>query len=279
MTSTGYQPRQPYEHLVVALDGSPEAERAVPYGKQLAQKVGATLHLLHVEAAEEPGDSGIYRHVKDLAMEVGALAEVRPMGADEVPAGALIDRFLGELGNATAVMATHGRGRVAAALLGSVTTKVVSAGHAVVAVGPSVSSTAQPITRVLACVDASSFSEQVVAEAAGWAKALGAALWMIEVVDPKVRLPDSGGEALQESSYVHRLAQDIKSSGLDIEWEVLHDGHAGRAIAAYAASEAGTLVALATHGRSGLRRAVVGSVAGDVLKNATVPVVLLQPQS
>lgn len=276
MTSTGYDPRHAYEHLVVPLDGSAEAEAAVALAKQLADGCGARLHLLHVESQWEQRESGVFLKAKQLAERYGGLAEVRPMGAEDMPAGMVIDRFLRELGNATAVMATHGRGRIASVLLGSVTSKVISCGHAVVALGPHVPATPEPITRVLACVDATSFSEQVVAEAAGWARSLGAALWMVEVVKPSA-VPAGVVDAGLESSYVHRLAAEVTATGLDLEWEVLHDDHPGRAIASFAATQPGTMVALATHGRSGLRRAMVGSVAGDVLKSASCPVVVLQP--
>ncbi len=278
MTSNGYEPRQRYEHLVVPLDGSPESERAVVLGRQLADSAGAQLHLLHVEMVGDRREDGVYRATQDLAEKVGALAVVRPSGNDELPAGDVISRYLTELGNATAVMATHGRGRLATAIMGSVTTSVIGHGHAVVALGPNVPVTVEPIQRVLACVDASTFSESVVTEAAGWAAALGAQLWMIEVVDSsKVKVP-AGVEGIQESSYVHRLAAEVKATGLDLEWEVLHDDHPGRAIASYAATLPGTIVALATHGRSGVKRAMVGSVAGDVLRQASVPVVVLQPE-
>lgn len=274
--TNGYEPRARYAHLVVPLDGSAESERAVNLGKQLADAAGAKLWLLHVETQFERRDPSVFSHAQELASKLGATAEVRPSGAEETPPGEVIGRFLDELGNATAVMATHGRGRLATALLGSVTAGVIGAGHAVVAIGPNVPAATEPITKVMACVDASSFSENVVAEAAGWARALGAQLWMVEVVDPKVVPVGAGG---QESSYVHRLAKELRDSGLDLEWEVLHDDRPGRAIATYAAAQPGTLVALATHGRSGLRRAVVGSVAGDVLHSATVPVVVLQPKA
>lgn len=275
MTSNGYEPRARYEHLVVPLDGSAEAERAVALGKMLADASGAKLHLLHVESQWEKREAGVFLQAQEMAAKIGALAEVRPSGPDELPPGEVIHRYLEELGNATAVMATHGRGRLATALVGSVTAGVISSGHAVVALGPNVPAGTDPITRVLACVDASSFSETVVAEAAGWATALGAQLWLVEVVNPKEA---PAAAVVQESSYVHRLAKELQATGLAIEWEVLHDERPGRAIATYAATQPGTLVALATHGRSGLRRAIVGSVAGDVLHAATVPVVVLQPQ-
>jgi nucleotide-binding universal stress UspA family protein len=273
MTSNGYEARQAYAHLVVPLDGSERSERALDHGTRLAAASGAQLHLLHV-SGERDGDDGAAARIDELAAPRGAVSAVRPVSGRS--AGAVIDAYLNELGNATAVMATHGRGRVASALMGSVTSEVVKLGHPVVALGPEVPAEPVAVQRVLACVDATSFSEQVVSEAAGWARALGASLWMIEVVSPSAAAAVPDG---RESAYVSRIAHEVRGTGLDLEWEVLHDEHPGRAIAGYAASGVGTMIALATHGRAGLRRAMVGSVAGDVLRSSACPVVLLQPSS
>jgi nucleotide-binding universal stress UspA family protein len=54
-------------------------------------------------------------------------------------------------------------------------------------------------------------------------------------------------------------------------------GDPARAIVAYATDEAIDLIAMTTHGRSGLRRLVAGSVAAYVMRHAPVPVLLLRP--
>lgn len=57
-----------------------------------------------------------------------------------------------------------------------------------------------------------------------------------------------------------------------VERAVIAGPDAGRAIARWARDNCVDLIALSTHGRSGLRRLVVGSVAESVLRHATVPV-------
>jgi len=171
MTTNGYEPRQPYEHLVVPLDGSAEADRAVNLARQMADSTGARLHLLHVQS-EADASASVAAAVEQTASRLGAVAAVRPMGGGDIPAGMAVDAYLRELGNATAVMATHGRGRLASALMGSVTSKVVGLGNAVVTLGPNVPAAPPAVSRVLACVDATSFGEQVVSEAAGWGRSV-----------------------------------------------------------------------------------------------------------
>jgi nucleotide-binding universal stress UspA family protein len=54
-------------------------------------------------------------------------------------------------------------------------------------------------------------------------------------------------------------------------------GHAAHEILGYASEAAVDLIAMTTHGRTGLQRLVEGSVASDVLHQATVPLLLYRP--
>jgi nucleotide-binding universal stress UspA family protein len=63
-----------------------------------------------------------------------------------------------------------------------------------------------------------------------------------------------------------RIAQDVRI------------GDAQNGISMAVADRAADLVVMATHGRTGISRAVVGSVAGAVLRNAPAPVVLVGPR-
>jgi nucleotide-binding universal stress UspA family protein len=274
MTTEAFQPHPAYDHLVVPFDGSAQAEHAASVAARLATASGAALHVLHLQGGADGDGAQIAAEARSLAARLGATAEIRPASGGGMPAGMVIGDHLAELGNAAAVMATHGRGRLASAVFGSVTAEVVGLGHPVVAVGPEAALDVAP-KRILACVDPSSFAQQVIGEAAGWARALQVPLWLIEVVSPKVLVTADGG---QESSYVHRLAGEARAAGLDLEWEVLHHDRPAEAIVRYA-TEPGTMLALATHGRTGMQRALVGSVAADVLHAATCPVVLVRPGS
>ena len=274
MTSAGIEPHRAYEHLVVPFDGSAAAEQAATAAAQLAAVSGAALHVLYVQ--DDAGRSGdaVAAQARLLAGRLGTRAEIRPAADKSVPPGTAIGAYLQELGNATAVMSTHGRGRLGSAVLGSVMADVVAAGHAVVALGPR-ASLEEPPKRVLACVDPTGLAADVVAEAAGWARALQVPLWLIEVVSPKVLVPSHEG---RESAFVHGLADQARADGLTLEWEVLHHDRPDEAIVTYA-TVPGTMLALATHGRTGVQRALVGSVTGDVLRSATCPVVLVRPVS
>ena len=63
----------------------------------------------------------------------------------------------------------------------------------------------------------------------------------------------------------------------EVEWDVLHGRHAGRAIADYANEEPGTFTVVTTHARQGLDRLVHGSVSADIVKHSTGAVLVHNP--
>ena len=80
------------------------------------------------------------------------------------------------------------------------------------------------------------------------------------------------------SSYAARLARDIRRrSHHDAQYEVLHGNHPGKAIADFAESIGASLIVASTHGRTGLARLTLGSVAMEIVRHAPCPVVLSRP--
>src|SRR6266545_7632978 len=94
------------------------------------------------------------------------------------------------------------------------------------------------------------------------AQFLSARLTLIQAlpIQPPI-LPDPDQETvvLLESSYLHRKAAMIKQAhGIDAQWEVLH-GDPADAICRYLKGMPNTLLAMTTHARSGVQRAVLGA--------------------
>jgi nucleotide-binding universal stress UspA family protein len=75
--------------------------------------------------------------------------------------------------------------------------------------------------------------------------------------------------------YLARLAAGLQARGIDVTWKV-RSGHVADAIASTARATGADVIAMSTHGRSGLGRLLFGSVAEQVLRQADVPVLLLR---
>ncbi len=76
--------------------------------------------------------------------------------------------------------------------------------------------------------------------------------------------------------YIAGVAEKLKTSGLIVTAEVVQ-GKAAESILEYAGSKGIDLIAMTTHGRSGISRWVMGSVADRVIRGAPVPVLLVTP--
>jgi nucleotide-binding universal stress UspA family protein len=76
-------------------------------------------------------------------------------------------------------------------------------------------------------------------------------------------------------TYLEGVAERLKAEGVTVQVEVA-EGTAGDAIVDYAHHHGMELIAMSTHGRSGLLRLVYGSVADHVLRHAGTPVLLIR---
>jgi len=263
--------KPPFRQVVVATDGSDLAAVAIKGGSLLASRIGAALHVFHA-SWDPPTDALVEEQAAEL-LEPGtyqlAIREVPPGGS---PADA-IAAYASTLGAAVVVVGTHGRGGVGTTLLGSTAVKLVGQpDQPLLAYGPGAAPPTE-ISRVIACVDGSEFSELSLKEGARWARGLGSSLWIIQVVPPG--LPQY--VTPYESSYVHNLSKELNGSGIKIEWEVLHSLTPARSILDAFGEDPSNMVVMATHGRRGLQRLLLGSVATEVVKDAWGPVALIGP--
>jgi nucleotide-binding universal stress UspA family protein len=271
-----FHARAPYARLIAATDGSGLGGIALVGAAQLANRTGAELYVFHA-AGDVGGEAAVARQVAELAQGVARKLEIRNLIAGTpMSASRLIDEFADELGDSVVVVVgSHGRSGISAALLGSTTAELVSrAGQATVVYGP----LAEPpidIDRVVACVDGSDFSELCVEEAARWSLALRIPLWIVQVVPPD--LPSY--VAAFESTFVQNLSKELEGLGsAAVEWEVLHSKTPAGAILESFGEDPATMLVMATHGRVGFKRVIMGSVALEVVRGARGPVALLQPK-
>jgi nucleotide-binding universal stress UspA family protein len=104
---------------------------------------------------------------------------------------------------------------------------------------------------------------------------LGLSTWLIEVIDPSWReAAPTAGDDIGESYALHHAADELRASGLDANWETLHGDDPATAIEEFSRTLGSPVIAMTTHGRSGLARVAVGSVAMSVVRRAGCPVLV-----
>lgn len=142
------------------------------------------------------------------------------------------------------------------------------------------------ITSILVAVDTSEASQAALRQATEIAKAFSARLVLVNIVDVTKLLAVAGYETPYPVDAIEIMRDDSKtilaeatttctSSGVT-SIEMTGEGEAVDEILNIASDERVDMIALGTHGRSGLSRLFLGSVAEAVLRRADVPVLVVR---
>ena len=134
--------------------------------------------------------------------------------------------------------------------------------------------------QILVPLDGSSLAEAILPQVQELAKALGAELFLVRAaaahVFPGADPTEEEVDVVQKAeAYVAEVAGRLRDAGIPIHTAVRY-GEAAEEILEHIGVNAIDLVAMSTHGRSGLSRLVLGSVATQVVHHATVPVLLMR---
>jgi nucleotide-binding universal stress UspA family protein len=260
-----------YPRVLVAHDGSTRSLSVRPVAAAAARAFGSQLDVIHVVGPDaSPPDLDE--------------PDLRIVEAADTAAG-LIDAVRATIPPALLCLSTHGRGPIGELVFGSIAAQLLRGlHHPLVMVGPELDVDPDPgrWSRMLVCLDGSATSATIVPVVRSWALELELELHLLHVAYPlgdplagELRIPDEEEAATDQLIVV---ADALRAEGIDTTWEVDEDTHAASGIVAKLRHRAFDLVALATHGRTGLSRLLAGSVATDVVRRAPAPVLLLRPE-
>ena len=301
---------EPTGPIMVPLDGSEVAERALPLAAELARRSGAPVELVHVHVpipAEPIYVEGLpifdeHLHPRRREHERAYLERLRARLEPDVSArislldGPIASTLASHARAASAwlvVLTTHGRGGIERAWLGSTADELARVSPVpLLLVRPESAPGAVP-RRILVPLDGSATSEGILPHAAALARVTGAEMVLFGVVRPieaAVWLPEGalGGMAMPQADVLHRQqgaasaylqekARGLGAAGLPARARVEVAASVPAAVIAAADAERVDLIAMATHGRSGLARLALGSVADKVVRAGRIPVLLLRP--
>lgn len=293
------------KRVLFPTDRSDGSKRAFPQAAFLADWHDATLHVVNVTGRHQHN----YREMKEhfpipadtlagwLRTAAGPDDDSDGPGRDALPpieqtqiesatpAEALIT-YMEEAPIDLVVMGTHGRRGVDRMLFGSVTEEVVRRGPCPVLtirhdaeVAPK-----QAVRRVLVPVDFSDASREAVQYAKEIALTYGAEIDLLHVVEEPLYASTYGLDPVhfptdevvdRVETQLGNLARDaIGYEHVMVEAAV---GHPPTQIIDYVDSNEIDLVVIATHGRTGLDRMLIGSVAERVLRQSPTPVFVVKP--
>jgi nucleotide-binding universal stress UspA family protein len=301
--------------FIVPLDGSTFAEQALPFAVSIARRAGAMLQIVqaHVPLAslysgsDLAADMTLDSTIRDnetayLDSVVKRLAEIVPVRVSRTllgsPIAEAIHDYVVAAGADLVVMATHGRGSLSRFWLGSIADKLVRCLPVpILLVRPQ----EQPpdfaldhvFRHILVPLDGSELAEQALGPAVAMGSLMGADYLLVRVVDPIQSagrdaqgflvsgLAPEGFQRLRDEAvaYLERTAERLRARSLQVFTRVLISSQAAEAILHEADTTPIDLIALETHGRGGLARLLLGSVADKVVRGAPTPVLVHRPQA
>ncbi len=190
-------------------------------------------------------------------------------------------------------MSTHGRNPVGRSILGSVTDKVLhSSSVPVLTITPDKAETyrkeGEALTTIVVPLDGSELAEQALPYAEELAGALSLEVLLVRVVmleypsylyaETAIGLPDFTESMVEEAGrYLEGVAKALKDKGLTVRHRVLR-GASAPALLNLAHQTPGNLIAMTTHGRSGLSRWMMGSVTEALIRSSGDPVLVVRPR-
>ncbi|HXX92177.1 MAG TPA: universal stress protein [Planctomycetota bacterium] len=285
------------EKILVPLDGSVTAEAILPHVRRLLRRHDSEVILLRVANPPAAEDQmlmieaslaaareyvvGIKDRLEQQGVRARAEARVGP------PAGTVLDLAEEEDVSLIAI-ATHGRTGLKRALFGSVAETVLRKSPVpVFTVRPFWSyellppgrTEAQPFKNILVPTDRSERSIAVLGPAIELARLFEARIVFLHVLDPDSRTKAQGkfsDKALAQER-LREFAQKAESRGVKSVVRV-EEGDVAKVILETAREAGSDLIAIATHGRTGLSRLVTGSVTEEVLRKATLPLLVVRSQ-
>ncbi len=295
--------------ILIPLDGSRLAEQAIPYAAAAAGPEGE-ITFFHVVPGPEPlrdlygGQIASEQDVLGMARETGTalmqetierwkdVLEVEPkiLIQPGEPAEAILSAA-GSIGATMLVLASRGRGMAGRIAFGSVADRLSRTSPIpTMIVAPKNEKDAPPrkatISRIIAPFDGSDVAKEALPIVRQIASDTGAPVLLICAVNPaSVMLPSPVGAAYYPAELYDEVAEDMQSAarealeegeevlqGLDVT-RIIVEGAPANAIQSQL--QPGDIVVMTSHGRSGFKRWLLGSVAEKLIRSGAAPVVLV----
>lgn len=292
--------------ILTPLDGSTTAERVLPFARLLAGALEIPLDLLEVvdvsaanlhlasekarylDALIIEGERVSREHLNEVAASLAGI-KVSCIVERGSPADEIIQRAADDPTTLIA-MATHGRSGVTRWMLGSVAEKVLRGTKNplfLVRAGENKPRSEAAIRNIIVPLDGSRLAEAVLPAVVEMAKAIGLGVVLCRAYDLPASayygregdIPDYD-QTLRDlktevEEYLTKQTESLNRAGLtNVSWAVL-EGAVAEEIIRYARSAPGALIAMCTHGRSGVSRWVLGSVTEKVVRHTECPILVL----
>ncbi|MFP3947845.1 MAG: universal stress protein [Gemmatimonadota bacterium] len=296
-----------FDSILVPLDGSAFAEAALPPAMTIASGGNGSLDLVMVQdpvpaygygSLEEQPQAWRAEYLAAVEEELGSRLQDRVQYTLLVGSvTAELERHAEETDPDLLVMATHGRGPFSRFWLGSVADHIVRhSTYPVLLIRPGESQQVDVSARtsfdhILVPLDGSEEGETILDVAGPFGELFDARYTLTRVVHYPAEvvssyMPDTVhiSEEIVESGkaeaerYLEGVAGTLRDAGYQVDVDVRVDVHPASGIQRAAEEVGADVVALATHGRGGMERTLVGSVADKLIRSTHLPTLVIRPR-
>lgn len=282
-----------YERMLVPLDGSELAEQVMPYVEELARKLNSEVILITVCLPGAPLERALTEYIERRAERIQSLGiKTRSACIEGEPAASIID-FAVKNDVSLIIISSHGRTGIGHWPLGSIASKVVQRSHIPVFLirsgHPANAAADKKLQKILVSLDGSRFAEAIVPYIESLAEAMSSEVVLARVIEP-VRLPHLAAyreRERYEQEYMAKLEREagrylnkkkgtLRAKGVKVS-SALRQGKPAETIMQYAEDKSVNLIALTTHGFSGITKWAYGSVASRIIEGSSKPLLLVRP--
>ena len=287
-----------YRRVLVPLDGSELAERAIPYARTIAKTKGSelvlfTVSIASVEQLDRPMKAYLELNAKELQSQgiKASVAIAYGNVADEIVS------FADKNNIDLIIISTHGYSGIKRWVLGSVAGKVLYGTCVQVLLTKSKSPKVSQVElkKLLLPLDGSPFAEAPIPFIEELTKGTKTEIVLTTVCEPPL-VPSYGDRPInpawkkhrdelwaetqkQASEYLNKVKTKLEKHGMKVKSQVIQGdlGKVAESIMQAAQKEKVDLIAMTTHGRSGVSRWVYGGVANRIVEESLQPVLLIRP--
>lgn len=256
-----------FQSVLVPLDGTTFSERSLPLARMVAGEPATRLHLVSVNGDHD----GYLTRIADGLRLQSIAVDQATLGGDIVEA---LEDHARRVGADLIVMATHGRSGLERLRLGSVAEGLVTRGVAPVllfhAGSEDSAESGAGIDRVVIALDRTAYSQMILDPVETLGKAAGVSHYTIVHVADGTRVGKAGWTPssvvqARTSEYLAPVRERLGADGAQVDVHVVTASDPSDGILRVAREVEADLIALATHGMTGLRPTLTGSVASQVL--------------
>lgn len=280
-----------YKKMLVAIDGSESSMHALKESFKLARNEKSWITVVSVvpeykgdldlvavgnvmASMRRPCEDALHK-AEELAKAEGAL--IKTVCEEGEAYERIID--LAETENCELIiMGRRGSSRLERALVGSVTARVIGYSQRDVLVVPKDAEIGW--RKILVATDGSKYSKTAILRAVDFASAYGGELKVLSIVDLPSEFYGEAPQAVEDlikkaKTYVEDAAKQAESEGINVETFV-REGEAYMMILDVAEDLNADAIVMGSHGRTGLRRLLMGSITEKVIGYASCPVLVVK---